>query len=63
MEEILTEETVAKEYLHLSVKTLANRRAEGKNHPPFIPGRPVKYLKSSVLEWLRERQISAVYQP
>lgn len=60
MDEVLTEEAVAKNYLHLSVKTLANRRAEGRDHPPFIPGRPVKYLKSSVMEWLRSKQISAV---
>lgn len=54
-EDYLTEEQVA-DFLGITVKTLRNRIAARKDHPPVIKGIN-KFRKNAFEEWLQKREL------
>jgi predicted DNA-binding transcriptional regulator AlpA len=57
--EILTKAEAA-EFIKVSERSLSRRHAEGKGPPRIKVGRQVRYLKSSLLAWLREQEMKGV---
>jgi hypothetical protein len=60
MDEVLTEPEAAK-FLKKGITTLRAMRRAGL--VPHLPGKPVTYLRSSLLTWLREQEIRPTSLP
>jgi len=54
MDEVMTEPEAAK-FLKRGLTTLRSMRRAGQ--VPYLPGKPVTYLRSSLLAWLQEQEI------
>jgi hypothetical protein len=60
MDEVMTELEAAK-FLKRGLTTLRSMRRAGK--VPHLPGKPVTYLRSSLLDWLRGQEIQPISAP
>lgn len=55
-EEVLLNEKEAAEFLTIKYITLSTWRRKGKGPPFVMVGTCVRYLKSTLLKWIKERE-------